>query len=194
MPSTVPRYRKVFPPIRGLYRARNRLGARRAGEITEETDLLHISQIRLLYISFSMTHYYSEFGNSLMPTLSYARLQTAESLDNDQLRAHIKKNVMNKHDAQILESFVTFNGAIQKTNLFQPTKVALSFRLNPDFLPEMEYPTRAFGLFLVVGDGFRGFHLRMKDVARGGLRMIMSRNREAYSSEFSCCSSSLRLD
>lgn len=130
-----------------------------------------------------MTHYYSVFGNQLMPTLSYARLQTAEVLNGDQLKAHIKKNVMNKHDAQILESFVTFNSAILKVNFFTPTKAALSFRLDPDFLPSMEYPTRAFGLFLVVGDGFRGFHLRMKDVARGGLRMIMSRNREAYSSE-----------
>ncbi|GAA6024717.1 hypothetical protein JCM11491_005166 [Sporobolomyces phaffii] len=137
--------------------------------------------IRLLYISFSMTHYYSVFGNQLMPTLSYARLQSAEVLNADQLRAHIKKNVMNKHDVQILESFVTFNSAILKTNYFTPTKAALSFRLDPEFLPEMEYPTRAYGLFLVIGDGFRGFHLRMKDVARGGLRMIMSRNREAYS-------------
>jgi len=150
-----------------------------------ETDEIFSTrnQIRLLYISFSMTHYYSVFGDQLMPTLSYARLQTAEVLNADQLRAHIKKNVMNKHDAQILESFVTFNSAILKSNFFTPTKVSLSFRLDPAFLPELEYPTRAFGLFLVVGDGFRGFHLRMKDVARGGLRMIMSRNREAYSSE-----------
>lgn len=43
-----------------------------------------------------------------------------------------------------------------------PTKVALSFRLDPAFLPEEEYPVRAYGLFLVVGDGFRGFHLRFK--------------------------------
>lgn len=68
-----------------------------------------------------MTHYYSEFGNSLQPTLSYARLQTAEVLDNDQLRAHIKKNVMNKYDAQILESFVTFNSSILKSNFFTPS-------------------------------------------------------------------------
>ncbi|GAA5944097.1 hypothetical protein JCM1841_002989 [Sporobolomyces salmonicolor] len=137
--------------------------------------------IRLLYISFSMTHYYSVFGNQLMPTLSYARLQSAEVLTSEQLKAHIKKHVLNKHDAQILESFATFNDAILKTNFFTPTKVALSFRLDPAFLPVEEYPVRAYGLFLVVGDGFRGFHLRMKDVSRGGLRMIMSRNAEGYS-------------
>lgn len=83
--------------------------------------------------------------------------------------------------AQVLLSLVTFNSAILKTSFFTPTKVAISFRLDPSFLPESEYPVKAYGLFLVVGDGFRGFHLRFKDVARGGLRMIQSRNRENYS-------------
>ncbi|GAA6003578.1 glutamate dehydrogenase (NAD(+)) [Rhodotorula paludigena] len=137
--------------------------------------------IRLAYISFSFKHYYNVFGDQLVPTLSYARLQSAEVLSGEQLKVYINKHVLNKHDAQILESLVTFNEAILKTNFFTPTKVALSFRLDPAFLPEEEYPVRAYGLFLVVGDGFRGFHLRFKDVARGGLRMIMSRNRENYS-------------
>ncbi|KAI5476655.1 hypothetical protein MNV49_007433 [Pseudohyphozyma bogoriensis] len=138
--------------------------------------------IRLLYISFAMTHYFSVYTpNQLMPTLSYARLQTGTVLNNEELLATIKKKVLNKHDALILESFVTFNKAILKTNFFTPTKVALSFRLDPSFLPEAEYPTPAYGLFLVVGDDFRGFHLRMKDVARGGIRIVLSRNREAYS-------------
>lgn len=29
-----------------------------------------------------------------------------------------------------------------------------------------------------VGGEFRGFHIRFKDVARGGIRIVMSRNRE----------------
>ncbi|GAA5866946.1 hypothetical protein JCM8547_003926 [Rhodosporidiobolus lusitaniae] len=137
--------------------------------------------IRLAYIAFAYRHYYNVFGNQLVPTLSYARLQSAEVMSAEQLKAHINKVVLNKHDATILTALVTFNEAVLKTNLYQPTKVALSFRLDPSFLPESEYPVRAYGLFLVIGDGFRGFHLRFKDVARGGLRMIMSRNRENYS-------------
>lgn len=89
-----------------------------------------------------------------------------------------------------------------KTNFYQPNKVALSFRLDPAFLPDVEYPTRPFGLFLIIGSEFRGFHLRFQDVARGGtyhqhisydrivhtsiciillgIRIIRSRNRETY--------------
>ena len=33
---------------------------------------------------------------------------------------------------------------VLKTNFYQPTKVALSFRLAPDFLPEVEYPKKPF--------------------------------------------------
>ncbi len=138
--------------------------------------------IRLLYISFAMTHYYSHAQpDILMPTLSYARLKTGEVLTSEQLAVRINKTVLNKYDAQILLSFITFNNSILRTNFFTPTKVAISFRLDPSFLPESEYPTPAYGLFLVVGNEFRGLHLRMKDVARGGIRVVLSRNREAYS-------------
>jgi glutamate dehydrogenase len=86
---------------------------------------------------------------------------------------------------------------VLKTNFYQPTKVALSFRLAPDFLPETEYPKRPFGMFFVIGrnplllvvidaysyllksgNEFRGFHIRFRDVARGGIRIVRSRNRE----------------
>ena len=66
-------------------------------------------------------------------------------------------------------------------SFYQPTKVSLSFRLDPSFLPDEEYPIRPFGIFFIVGSQFRGFHVRFKDIARGGIRIIRSRNRETYS-------------
>lgn len=70
---------------------------------------------------------------------------------------------------------------VLKTNFYQPTKVALSFRLKPDFLPEVEYPRKPFGMFIVIGAEFRGFHIRFKDVARGGIRIVRSKGKENYS-------------
>lgn len=52
--------------------------------------------------------------------------------------------------------------------------------MNPKFLPPVEYPQPLFGMFLVIGSEFRGFHLRFRDIARGGIRIVKSRNREAY--------------
>jgi glutamate dehydrogenase len=35
-------------------------------------------------------------------------------------------------------------------------------------------------MFLVISSEFRGFHLRFKDVARGGIRIVKSRSQDAY--------------
>ncbi|TFK63395.1 NAD-specific glutamate dehydrogenase [Pluteus cervinus] len=138
--------------------------------------------IRLLYVNFAMTHYpSSDSASQLMPTLSYQRLQTAQPLTDEELYDKIRRTVSNKHELQVLESFLIFNKHVLKTNFYQPTKVALSFRLAPDFLPEVEYPKKPYGMFLVIGNDFRGFHIRFRDVARGGIRIVNSRNRENYS-------------
>ncbi|KAF8158475.1 NAD-specific glutamate dehydrogenase [Crassisporium funariophilum] len=140
------------------------------------------SFIRLLYVNFAMTHYPpSDDATNLMPTLSYQRLQTVQPLTDAELYDKIRRSVPNKHELQVLESFLIFNKHVLKTNFYQPTKVALSFRLAPDFLPEVEYPKTPFGMFFVIGNDFRGFHIRFRDVARGGIRIVMSRNKENYS-------------
>ncbi|PPQ75710.1 hypothetical protein CVT26_000951 [Gymnopilus dilepis] len=142
----------------------------------------HPELIRLLYVNFAMTHYPpSDDASKLMPTLSYQRLQTVQPLTDAELYDKIRRTVLNKQDLQVLESFLVFNKHILKTNFYQPTKVALSFRLAPDFLPEVEYPRKPFGMFFVIGNEFRGFHIRFRDVARGGIRLVMSRNKENYS-------------
>ncbi|KAF9288311.1 NAD-dependent glutamate dehydrogenase [Mortierella alpina] len=137
--------------------------------------------IKLLYINFAMIHYVNPAVNSLKPTLSYQRLRTDSILTEEELHEKIKRTTSNSHELMVFESFLIFNKHVLKTNFYQPTKVALSFRMDPAFLPEIEYPTKLFGMFLVIGSEFRGFHLRFRDVARGGIRIIRSRNREAYS-------------
>jgi glutamate dehydrogenase len=137
--------------------------------------------IRSLYVHFAQSHYMNAREKDLKPTISYQRLQLDKVLTEGELKEVIQKTVSNSHELLVFESFITFNKHVLKTNFYQPTKVALSFRLDPDFLPVLEYPQRPYGLFLVIGSEFRGFHLRFEDVARGGIRIIRSRNREAYS-------------
>ncbi|KAF9533182.1 NAD-specific glutamate dehydrogenase [Crepidotus variabilis] len=143
---------------------------------------LMILKIRLLYVNFAMVHYPTvDNPNNLMPTLSYQRLQNVQPHSDEELYDKIRRTVTSKQDLQVLESFLIFNKHVLKTNFYQPTKVALSFRLRPEFLPEVEYPKKPFGMFFVIGNEFRGFHIRFRDVARGGIRIVMSRNKENYS-------------
>ncbi|CAI7568172.1 unnamed protein product [Penicillium palitans] len=138
--------------------------------------------IHKLYLDFANTHYVQtqESGDDFLPTLSYLRLQVDEVLDGAKLKQLIRGTALNEHDEMVMTSFRVFNASILKTNFFTPTKVALSFRLKPDFLPEHEYPQPLYGMFLVISSEFRGFHLRFRDIARGGIRIVKSRNGEAY--------------
>ncbi|KAJ0416041.1 Glutamate/Leucine/Phenylalanine/Valine dehydrogenase-domain-containing protein [Aspergillus carlsbadensis] len=140
--------------------------------------------IHKLYLDFANTHYVQTRGpaeDDFLPTLSYLRLQVDQVLDGRQLKQLISSTAANEHDEMVMSAFRVFNASILKTNFFTPTKVALSFRLNPAFLPEHEYPQRLYGMFLVISSEFRGFHLRFRDIARGGIRIVKSRNKEAYS-------------
>ncbi|KAJ3231548.1 NAD-dependent glutamate dehydrogenase [Chytriomyces hyalinus] len=137
--------------------------------------------VKLLYVSFAMVHYINPSQNSLSPSLSFQRMQVTPVLSEQELLDTIRKTVTNTQEYMIFESYVTFNKHVLKTNFYQPTKCAISFRMDPKFLPQLEYPTPLFGMFFVVGSEFRGFHLRFRDIARGGIRIVKSRNAEAYS-------------
>ncbi|CAO1613764.1 unnamed protein product [Jaminaea pallidilutea] len=148
----------------------------------QETLQTYPDLVRLLYVHFANIHYPGGTSDEdLVPTLSYQRLVKEEILTDQQMYDRIRKTTANQHEFQVLEALLLFNKAVLKTNFYTPTKVALSFRLDPTFLPEVEYPIKPFGIFFVVGSDFRGFHVRFRDVARGGIRIVRSRNRETYS-------------
>ncbi|POS87089.1 NAD(P)-binding Rossmann-fold containing protein, partial [Erysiphe pulchra] len=138
----------------------------------------HTDLIRPLYSSFASTHstrYYDSEDDS------NPHSPLPEPCTENQLRDLITRSCQNEHEELVMNSFLTFNSSVLKTNFYTTTKVALSFRFDPSFLPEIEYPQPLYGMFLVIGSEFRGFHLRFRDIARGGIRIVKSRNREAYS-------------
>ncbi|ANB14208.1 glutamate dehydrogenase (NAD(+)) [Sugiyamaella lignohabitans] len=152
-------------------------------EYIQEIINSNIDVIRQLYLQFANDHYVQSHGegDGFLPTLSYQRLQTQSVMSSEELESFIRRTATNDHEVLVLEALLRFNNHVLKTNFYTPTKVALSFRLKPDFLPSSEYAQPLFGMFLVVGQEFRGFHLRFRDIARGGIRIVKSRNKEAYS-------------
>ncbi|KAI8635001.1 NAD-specific glutamate dehydrogenase [Xylariaceae sp. FL1651] len=134
--------------------------------------------VRSLYAAFASVHLAVGAGferHLIAPTPS------VDILSDARLKEKISREVSNEHEEMVMTAFRIFNNAILKTNYFTPTKVALSFRLDPSFLPESEYPRPLYGMFLVISAEARGFHLRFKDVARGGIRIVKSRSKEAFS-------------
>jgi glutamate dehydrogenase len=145
--------------------------------ISEYPELVHS-----LYLSFANTHYVQTRGeqDDFLPTLSFLRLKVDKVLTDSELTDAINKVVVNEHHHMVMNSFRIFNNSVLKTNFYTPTKVALSFRMDPKFLPPSEYPQPLYGMFLVISSEFRGFHLRFRDIARGGIRIVKSRSQEAY--------------
>lgn len=121
--------------------------------------------------------FYTEFAKAHDP--SSASPTAYEPSAQAGLISKVKKMVNNDLDEQIFMAFHTFNSNLLKTNFFKQDKAAVSFRLNPVFVGD-SYPEVPFALFLVLGGDFRGFHVRFRDVARGGIRMIRSPNIQAY--------------
>lgn len=133
-----------------------------------------------LYRHFADTHYIGAEGQQR--TLSYQRLQETPLVDSDShfelLLAH---STQDERAVLVMRALYAFNKSVLKTNFYTNPKVAILFRLEPSFLPKDEYPETPFGMFFVVGADFRGFHIRFRDIARGGIRVVRSRNEDAYS-------------
>lgn len=94
-----------------------------------------------------------------------AKLDTGQE-SNDLRRKNVLYQAMN---------FVTFT---LKTNFYCLNYTALSFRLDPKYLDETpfdrpaHFPVLPYAIFYIRGMHFFGFHIRFKDLARGGLRTI----------------------
>lgn len=135
--------------------------------------------IRKLYRQFADVHY---IRLSMEKTLSYQRLSQITPVGTEEEFTELLRREcsQNEHHAVVLRALFMFNQSVLKTNFYTSTKVAISFRLNPSFLPKSEYPDTPFGMFFIVGSDFRGFHIRFRDIARGGIRVVRSRSIDAY--------------
>ena len=63
---------------------------------------------------------------------------------------------------------------------FRRDKICAVYRLDPSFLNEVDFPEKPFSVFFCVGRAFIGFHVRFRDIARGGIRIVKSRNISEY--------------
>lgn len=99
---------------------------------------------------------------------------------NTELETDINQSVKFSMDHQILMALLNFNRHVLKTNFFRQQKSSISFRLSPQFFADMDLPQLPYGVFFVMGAEFQGFHIRFADVARGGIRLIRSRDDYTY--------------
>ena len=99
-------------------------------------------------------------------------LDEIDQLDTGQEECDLRRKTVLKQ----LVNFVTYT---LKTNLYRYNYTALCYRLDPKYLNELPYdrkklfPKMPYGIFFIKGMHFIGFHIRFKDLARGGLRTVL---------------------
>lgn len=99
-------------------------------------------------------------------------------------------NVMNdERRKNILTQALYFVDFCLKTNFFRNNKTAHSFRFDPlylDYAPfdrSKKFPELPFAIFFMKGEHYIGFHIRFKDLSRGGLRTVIPERKEQVLSE-----------
>ncbi|MEF2231990.1 MAG: NAD-glutamate dehydrogenase domain-containing protein [Pseudodesulfovibrio sp.] len=70
-----------------------------------------------------------------------------------------------------------------RTNYYLPHKLGLSFRLDPVILAPMPRRERPFGIYCFHGPYCFAFHVRYRDMARGGVRVVRTRSQEQFEME-----------
>lgn len=85
------------------------------------------------------------------------------------------REIIDEVEKSILQECINLLDNVLKTNYFLPTKTGLAFRIAPEALNQKYYQNKPFGIFFIVGKDYRFFQVRWKDIARGGLRVVMPR-------------------
>nr|WP_280712765.1 NAD-glutamate dehydrogenase domain-containing protein [Desulfobaculum xiamenense] len=87
---------------------------------------------------------------------------------------------------RVIELFITNT---LRTNYFLPDRFGLSFRMDPAILahippaPGTVKDDPPYGFFFFYGAHFRGFHVRHREMARGGVRVVPTVSRENFEME-----------
>lgn len=107
-----------------------------------------------------------------------ARKNGAEALET--FEAAMKSGPTGILETGIFRCGLRFVDSVLRTNFYLPVKSALAFRLRRGFLGGSDYETEPFGVFMIKGRNFFGFHTRFKDIARGGIRIVKSATIDDY--------------
>ncbi len=104
-------------------------------------------------------------------------LTDVEKLDTGQEMNDLRRK-------NILRLAMSFVHHTLKTNIYRMNYTALSFRLDPKYLDDIpfdrsqKFPAMPYAIFYIKGMHFFGFHIRFKDLARGGLRTVLPERAE----------------
>lgn len=99
---------------------------------------------------------------------------------------HEENDVRRRNILSLAMNFIKYS---LKTNFYRSNYTAHSFRLDPRYLDQIpfdrskKFPDLPFAIFFMKGKDFFGYHIRFKDLSRGGLRTVLPQQDEQVIAE-----------
>ncbi len=173
------------------------LGDKASYSLNEINLIRSIATWDQIFLSKINPYYYSEerirktfFRNLdiLKALVNYFKLRfdirghDAEQAEKEEKRVMrmLEQDISDRVEHDIFVESLNFLKHILKTNYFFGRKTGLAFRMDPAVLNQEHYPHRPYGFFFMIGRGYRSFHVRYRDTARGGLRIVMPQDATQY--------------
>ena len=89
-----------------------------------------------------------------------------------QLKEEAERSLEAEDARRVTLTVIAAVEATLRTNAHVPTRYGLGLRLDPRLMPRPEGGETPYGVFFVHARGFDGFHVRFRDIARGGVRVV----------------------
>ncbi|KAL3776735.1 hypothetical protein HJC23_005396 [Cyclotella cryptica] len=101
------------------------------------------------------------------------------------LRAIVDNEVEETHAQELFFKMIDIIKHTLKTNVYMNNRYALGLRLDPKVMISSAEPPRdtPYGIIYVHGRRFDGYHVRFRDIARGGLRLVTPSSPEQFALE-----------
>jgi glutamate dehydrogenase len=104
------------------------------------------------------------------------------------IQTAIESDVENTVTIQLLNKMIEIVQLTYKTNVYMQNRYALGFRLDPRIMEpnpteSTVYEEVPYGILFAHGRRFNGYHVRFRDIARGGMRLVTPATVEQYALE-----------
>mmetsp|Transcript_35917 Transcript_35917/g.101048 ORF Transcript_35917/g.101048 Transcript_35917/m.101048 type:complete len:1024 (-) Transcript_35917:48-3119(-) len=170
-----------------MSRMKGRLAQGTTTEKSIETTLLaYPNMVHALYEHFCAFHMPKYFGDVAEENVKDLRAKRSEEVLKLIQKCPFENSDDSSFDVQVFKCLFNFNTRVLKTNFFHLQKSSLAFKIDNRVMANLNFvETVPFGVFMIIATEFRGFHVRFMDMARGGVRIIRSANKEAFNRNMS---------
>ncbi len=147
--------------------------------VYSKANILHmITKPRMMPHAAKIADLFLERFNPLNPLKDEA----AFTQRKEEILASIESDVEDSVTIRLLRKMIDIVSHTLKTNIYMQNRYALGIRLDPRIMGD-SYKEIPYGLLFAHGRRFNGYHVRFRDISRGGLRLVTPASVEQYALE-----------